>query len=179
MYRSIWNRDRFILVMFPSSSNLSLPWIQYSSVCKTQKSWTWKKNQQPQFRTPNESKAKSPLRINSPCGCEYLWLNCVWSALRVLRAFPSPANVTMVDAGGCDCVKEHLKNILGRISAPLPCLPTPPLLQTPHVPRRRREKRRKKKKVTGQHLAEFMRGRELVDHEKWGEFFLGQCKRLL
>jgi len=37
------------------------------------------------------------------------------------------------------------------------------------------------RKKTGQHLAEFMREREreLVDHENWEEFFLGQCKSLL
>lgn len=48
-------------------------------------------------------------------------------------------------------------------SLPLPRLSTLPSL----IPLRSLRKK------TGQHLAEFMRERELVDHENWEEFFLG------
>lgn len=53
---------------------------------------------------------------------------------------------------------------------PSPCLATPPASINPSSPWYPYVPPRKK---TGQHLAEFMRKRELVDHENWEEFFLG------
>lgn len=40
---------------------------------------------------------------------EYLWQNECEVPANLARVL-FPANVTVVDAGGCDCVKEHLKH---------------------------------------------------------------------
>lgn len=72
----------------------------------------------------------------------WLWIPVAGLSVKCPESLPKvlfPANVTMVDAGGCNCVKEHLKH-----SQPHFCSLTmphyPSLLHPPCSPRRRKKK---------------------------------------
>lgn len=99
-------------------------------------------------------------------------------SVKCLQRVLFPANVTVVDAGGCERVKEHLKHAQPHFwSLTMPHCPSrlrqPPPSPSPHVPQGR--------KLGNIWLSLWERqwGRELVDLENLGEFFPGQCKGLL